>query len=137
MHHEPLVEGQIDDGRKLLERLSQNHFDVTAAFWVKDREDGQWLLYIASPVVDDKGHLAAYRDVNATIGAMPDLRWIDLFEVKLTGATHPMTKDVLDILARYPAGLRTRYPGTISYRGTQLGNASIDQAYIYEPVSTI
>ncbi|HEX8203659.1 MAG TPA: hypothetical protein VF590_24495 [Isosphaeraceae bacterium] len=132
MAQEPLVEGQIDDGRKLIERLSQNQFDVTAAFWAKDREDGQWLLYIASKVVDDKGLLAAYKHANETIRAMPDLRWIDDFELKLIGATHPMTKDALDILARYPAGLRTRYPGTISYRGSQLGNASIDQAYIYE-----
>jgi hypothetical protein len=124
-----LVEGQIDEGRKLIERLSQSHFDMTAAFWIKNSEDGQWLLYIASKVVDDKGLRAAYKDSHEAIKT-EDLRWIDPFELRLIGAADPITKDVLDIQRRDPAQMPTRY------RGPQLGNVAIDQAYIYEPVAT-
>jgi hypothetical protein len=123
-----LVEGQIDEGRELMERLSRNHFDVTAALWIKEDEDPYWLLYIASKVVDDKGLRAAYKDLHAVIRAEPSLRWIDLFELRLISAADPIVKDVLEILHRYPAGVPTRY------RGPQLGGLYIDQAYIYEPV---
>jgi hypothetical protein len=40
---------------------------------------------------------------------------------------NPITKDVLDIYARYAGHLPTRYGGT------KLGNVSIDDSYIYAP----
>jgi hypothetical protein len=124
-----LVEGQVDEGRKLIERLSRSHFDVTAALWIKDGEEGQWLLYIASKVVDDKGLRAAYKDFHAAIET-GELFWIDTFDLRLIGVADPITKDVLDIFRRHPARIPTRY------RGPQLGNLAIDQAYIYEPAAT-
>lgn len=122
-----LVDSQRDEGRELIKRLAQNHFDVTAAFWVKVLEDGQWLFYIASKAVDDVGIFEAYKQVHAIMRSMPHLDWIGGSDLKLIGATNPITKAVLDFLSQYPAKIPT------IYRGTQLGNVNIDQAYIYEP----
>jgi len=36
-------------------------FDVRLAFWTKPTDEGKWFLYLASPVVDEKGPAAAYR----------------------------------------------------------------------------
>jgi len=50
-----LVERRIDDGRRLIELLTQKGIDVTAAAWVLTSEDGNWFLYIASKDVDKSG----------------------------------------------------------------------------------
>jgi hypothetical protein len=48
-----------------------------------------------------------------------------LVDLKLIGATNPITRDVLAVQAQYPAPLSTWY------RGRRLGNMAIDEAYLY------
>jgi hypothetical protein len=122
-----LVENQIDDGKKLTDLLTASGFDVTAAFWVRTAEDGEWTLYIASKVVDEKGPAAAYRAVN---DALPKLKnpWISISEIKVIGTSYPMTADVLDLLFRYPG------PMPIRSRRPRLGGVPIDEVYIYTHV---
>ena len=55
MDQSSLVEMQIDDGAKIVEKLRESGFDVVAAWWMKTTEEGQWFLYIASKEVDEKG----------------------------------------------------------------------------------
>ena len=124
MDQNSLVENQIDDGAKIIEKLRQSGFDIVAAWWMKASEEGQWFLYIASKEVAQKGIKAAYRSIHTVMGGLGQL-WVDRFEVKLVGPENPITKDVLDILARYPGRLPTRYGGK------KLGNVSIDDSYIY------
>src|SRR5206468_1563515 len=84
-----LVSHQIDDGKKLVAQLAQDHFDVTAAGWVKTSEEGKWSLYIASKEVDEKGITDAYGAVLTAIRSLPDL-WVDPFDVKLIGPGDPI-----------------------------------------------
>jgi hypothetical protein len=58
-----LVEAQIEDGQRLLDRLVEEGLVVRAACWVKPVEEDRWSLYIATPVVDEKGAAPAYRQV--------------------------------------------------------------------------
>jgi hypothetical protein len=119
-----LVENRIDDGRKLINLLTQKGFPLTAVFWVETSEEGDWLLYIASPVVDQKGTAAAYRDVYAVLTTISGTS-ISVSDVKLIGINNPITKDVL--------GIRERYPGknpTVSRR-RQLGSIAVDEVYVY------
>ena|SRR5437899_2691185 len=127
MDKETLVEKQINDGAKIVEKLRESGFDVAAAWWMKSSEEGLWFLYIASKEVDEKGIKAAYRAVSTVMHGLGQL-WVDRFEVKLVSPDNPITKDVLDILARYPGTLATRYGGK------KLGNVSIDDSYIYPAV---
>lgn len=119
-----LVEMQIDDGAKVVEKLREGGFDVTAAWWMKASEEGEWFFYIASKQVDEIGITASYRKAHSLIRALGQL-WVDRFEVKLVGPENPITQDVLAILNRFQDRIITRYGGK------KLGNVSIDGAYLY------
>ncbi len=60
-----LVEMQIVDGAKIVEKLRDASFDVTAAWWMRTSEEGLWFLYIASKQVEEVGIADAYRKAYA------------------------------------------------------------------------
>jgi hypothetical protein len=129
MDQVPLVESQIDDGQRLVEKLTQDGFEVTAAGWIKTIDDGQWFLYIASPVVDKQGPFRTYRRVHTLVRHMPQPFWVHPFDVKLIGPTEPIAEAMQAIQRRYP----TRCP--IQLGETQMGDVSIDGACIYPPLT--
>src|SRR5438552_3759345 len=96
-----LVKPLLDDGLRLILQLAHDHFDVTAAFWLKAGEDNGRHLYIASKAVDDKGPAEAYRKVQASLAQLPGVG-ISLADIKLIGASNPITRDVLKVRKRYP-----------------------------------
>jgi hypothetical protein len=124
-----LVANQITDGQRLAEKLAQNGFEVTAAGWIRTTEDGQWFLYLVSPVVDEKGPLGAYRRVNALLRQMPQPFSVHSLDVKLIGPTEPIAEGIQDMHRRYPA------KSPIHLGETQLNGVSIDGAYIYPPLT--
>jgi hypothetical protein len=122
-----LVEKRIDDGRKLVEKLLQLGFDVSAAVWLQASEDGKWYFYVVSPVVDAEGITEAYRKLHPLVWAMPRLSWIDPLGIRLIGPSNPIARDVLAILGRSP-GPRG---GPVRWGGTRLGNQSVEETYLY------
>src|SRR5437660_1705732 len=104
-----LVENQIDNGRKLLTELNKEGFIVRAACWVKPFDEDRWTLYIATPSVDEKGTLEAYRKLNSVLRSVGD-DWLTSSDVTLVGGEHPIVKDALDILRRYPHRTPIRSP---------------------------
>ncbi len=126
MDQSPLVEMQIDDGRKIIEKLRESGFEVRAAWWMMTSEEGQWFLYVASKEVDDLGIAAAYRKVLSVMRSLGQLQ-VDRFELKLVGHENPITRDVLAILSRHGGQVATRYGEK------RLGNVSIEGAYLYRP----
>jgi hypothetical protein len=122
-----LVDGLIEDGRRILDELPQGGFEVTAAFWLKAAEDGQWYFYIVSPVAERERMNDAYRRLYTLIRRMPEPLWLDPLEVKLIGPSNPIARDVLAIHQRVPGPT----VGPIRWGGRQLGNVSVDGAYLY------
>lgn len=122
----PLVESQIESGRELVQALVADGFGVTVALWAQESEDGLWFLYIASPVVDERGLAEAYRVVQRKIRSMSGL-WLDSFDVKLIGDSESIAKDALK--------LRGHYQGATQVGGRQLGSISIDRGYVYPPIA--
>src|SRR5438270_334306 len=61
-----LVEEQIYDGRRFVERFAADGNPVQAAFWVKTAEEGIWFLYVATEIFDRDGPAATYRAVEAS-----------------------------------------------------------------------
>jgi hypothetical protein len=110
-------------GAELVRRLDQS-IPVKAAFWVKDSEEGQWYLYIASDHIDDKNLDVAYGEVLRLAGqlASPDL---DPFQVKLIPTSDPLAQAALDILRRYPANM------SIRFGGQKFGGLGVEGVYIY------
>ncbi len=128
MDQNPLVNEHRETGEAIASQCAAAGIDVTAAFWVKPSEDGQWYLYLASRDVEDRGLHEAFRRVLAAIRQINPPPQIDILgDLKLIGATNPITQDILSIQSRYPASLSTWY------RGRQLGNMAIDEAYLYRP----
>jgi hypothetical protein len=122
-----LVSDLIEDGRRIAEQLPQEGFEVTAAFWLKKAEDGQWYFYIVSPVAEPERLNDAYSRLFTLIRRMPEPHWIDPLEVRLLRPSHPMAKDVLAIhqSAASPKGHPIRWGGNV------LGNVSVEGAYLY------
>ncbi|HKI31396.1 MAG TPA: hypothetical protein VKA46_05985 [Gemmataceae bacterium] len=124
-----LVTEQIDDGRRLIERLIQEGISVTAAGWLTTSDDeGQWCLYVASPIRDESP-LKAYKRVQAVIRRMPHPFWIGLLDVKVISPTSPIAQRMLSIYRRYPAKNGIRY----THRLADGEDVGIEEAFIYPP----
>jgi hypothetical protein len=121
-----LVDRRIDDGQRLVQELLRDNFDVTAAFWLKKSEEDWWHLYVASKVVDERGPLEAYRAVQAKLQQLSGTT-VSLTDVKVIGASNPITKDVLKI--------QKLCSGTAPFRfGTgYFGGTTVEEALIYRP----
>jgi hypothetical protein len=126
----PLVNEQIEDGKKLLERLTEKGITVSAACWLKESESSRWYLYIASSLVGPGGGtLEGYRRLLALFQEIPQPFWVDPFEVKLVESKHPLSKAVQELIR----SSKGRLPMRLGSGG--LGGISIDAACIYPPVS--
>jgi hypothetical protein len=63
----PLVDAKIDAGRRLLEKLDEVSFPVTAAFWLYLTESSDWRLFVASPLTSSIGKRDAYSKLQQTL----------------------------------------------------------------------
>jgi hypothetical protein len=123
MDQGPLVIEQIEAGAKLVDAFHRRT-PLQAAFWLKESEDGQWFLHLASDQISDSNFDLAYGEVLRLLGPGPDM-WLDPFQVKVTGTDDSVAKAVLAIQQKYPDRLPTRL------RNRSLGGVSVDEVYIY------
>jgi hypothetical protein len=125
-----VVNEQVQDGRRVLERLSAEGVPVTAAAWVKESEGGPWYFYIVTPLVPPGGgRTAAYRRVGPLIRQMPQPCWVDPLEIKVAAPDSDVGKAIRDVAGRRPG------PIPMPYGSIRLGGVSIDGAYVYPPVA--
>ncbi|MFL5243849.1 MAG: hypothetical protein ACJ8FY_17240 [Gemmataceae bacterium] len=118
-----LVTEQIDAGARFLSEF-QKHFPVQSAFWLKESDEGERNLYVASDQINDDNFDVAYGEVMRIAGQLQD-PWFDPFQVKVIGQDDPLAKAALDIQQRYPG----RNP--IRLNGKSFGGASVDDVYLY------
>ena len=129
----PLVKDQIDDGRRLLEQLVHDGFDVTAAFWLRfEFEEIYPWFCIVSKTVDEQGLRAALLAIHAALHRIPAPwdSWLsagEIGELHLIGVNDPLAKDVL--------AFHHEYPGKSRFRGVRIGDRFIEELYIYPPAS--
>jgi hypothetical protein len=139
MDKDTLVTEQTDSGEQLIKELAACGFETRVAFWAKPKDEGKWFLYLASPIVDDKGPTAAFRLVHSAMRKMPDL-WIEPLDVRVIGMNDTLTEAALDVIKPKVASISYAirhpkpYPGMTLFRGDTLGGLSIDGAYIYPPL---
>ena len=101
MDQTPLVNEQIEDGKRLLDRLGEAGFAVTAAAWLRDSEHEHWYLYVISPVVEDQGRGAAYRRIHPLVRQMPPPFEIGPFDVMAARPHEPIAERLLDLRRRH------------------------------------
>jgi hypothetical protein len=57
----------VRQGAELLRELDRQKLPVESMFWVRDPDQGDWRLVIASPLVDSSGPAPMYRKVDETL----------------------------------------------------------------------
>jgi hypothetical protein len=127
-----LVDIQIKDGQRLIDRLTQEGVVVTAAAWVKESESGDWYLYLATPLVTEGGgKRSAYHRVNAVIRELLKEGFgMDPYAKKVIGPHDPIARDLVANRGVHPGGPPT------PFRGSRLGDLDVEEAYIYPRPST-
>jgi hypothetical protein len=118
-----LVMPQIDAGARLVNEFDK-YAPVRAAFWLKAKDEGEWYLYLASDRIDDSNFDVAYGEVLRLTGKSPT-PWLDPFQVKVISAEDRLARAVLELLARFPGKMATRY------HGRELGGIPVEEVYIY------
>ena len=123
MDPRPLVIDEIDAGSELV-RDFDKFMPVKAAFWLYPSSNDRWLLYIASEDIDGSSIRRGYREIWRLTNAMQNPN-LDLFQIKLIGANHPLATAVLK--------LHERHSGTQPIRigEATLGRMGINAAYLY------
>ena len=120
-----LVETDIAEGRKLINELKklQSHFQVQAAFWLNRPEAMEWRLYLATPLVDQRGPLSAYTDLQNVLRTNP---WsISMQEISVVSP-----KDKLVKVVKKSAAIPPGAPG-IRFGRTRLDDTYIEDVYVY------
>jgi hypothetical protein len=128
-----LVGDTVNEGQRILEQLARTNFQISAALWVKDAEKGEWYLYIVSPAVENTSREEGYTQLHAAIRTLPELLWMDRWQVRLIGPSSPIGRDILAVFngPHGPKGAPRRW------RGTRLGNMEIEGAYLYPVPVTV
>jgi hypothetical protein len=118
-----LVTEETDAGEELVCRFDK-FASVKAAFWLKEAEERQWYLYIASDQINDTNLRAAYGEI-LRVAAQMVTPYLDPFRVKLIPTSNPLAQAAVEI--------HQRYPGRIAIRlnGTNFGGLSVDGVFIY------
>jgi hypothetical protein len=120
-----LVENQIEEGQRLLGLLEEGEIPVRAACWVKPIDKDRWILYIATPIWDEKGPLDAYGQLTPILRAF-EHDWLTSSDVTLVSGKHPIVKDAREILQRYPHWTKVKPPRSL------LGGIPVDgEVYVY------
>lgn len=127
MGQEILVNEQKDAGSVFVREFNEFR-RVTVACWIKPSESHNLFLYVASDQIDDSNLDMAYGEVLQILGGKKR-QWLDSFQVKLINSADPIARDAIAICDRYHA------PLAMHYNGSSLGGTSIDDAYIYPPLS--
>jgi hypothetical protein len=125
MDQSPLVIDQFDAGARFLGEF-QKCVPVSAAFWLKENAEGEWILYVASDQITDDNFDVAYGEVLRIAGQLRDPLF-DPFQVKLIGADDPLAKAALDINRRNLGPVATRFHGKV------FGGLPVEEVYIYPP----
>jgi hypothetical protein len=128
MGQEILVDQKIDDGEAFAREFNES-YSADAVFWLHPAESDNWDLYIASNEITDEVLKDAYREVHKLIRSQK-YPWLDVFRVKLLGASEPVAQKVVEIRDSRPG----RTP--VRYNGSSIAGLQIEGSYIYPAITT-
>lgn len=134
-----LVEEDIAEGRRFLDALREptpsngrkksnsggaSHFRVKSAFWWYFPESDEWRLVIATPLVDEEGPLATYKDIQKILARRPDLN-LSLQSISVLSPKDERVRAFNKVLKGEPDLVSLRFT-----RGV-LNGVYVDDAYVY------
>lgn len=135
-----LVEQDLAEGKRFLDALREprevtvgrrrstfggaSHFRIKAAFWWYSHDSDAWRLVIATPLVDEEGPLATYKDIQRILAFHPDLN-LSLQNISVLSPKDERVKAFNKELkiAPDPVGVR--------FTRSALNGTYIEDAYVY------
>jgi hypothetical protein len=134
-----LVERDIAEGRRFLDALQKptvtngrkrstfggaSHFRIKSAFWWYFPESDEWRLVIATPLVDEEGPLATYKDIQRILARYPDLS-LSLQSISVLSPKDERVRAFNKVLKVDPDLVSLRFT-----RGV-LNGTYVEDAYVY------
>ena len=133
-----MVSANLSGGWHLIDALIGRDFKIDAAFWAKLSGEEKWVLYLASPKVDEFGPRESYQLIHTVLRDAPE--WgIDPFAVIVLGTNNPMARAAADFIkpktvsGPFAVPNPKPYRGVTRYGGSSLGGIQVDGVYIYPP----
>jgi len=123
---EVLSKDRIDAGAKLIARLKNSGWPVTAAFWFYISEEDLWRLTIASSNAASEGPRKAYQRVQIALAEEPSLsQEIELQDIAVIDASHSLAQRLSRVL---PAGSQA---SDVRLSNSAVEGTLIEGAYVY------
>ena len=119
-----LVKEQIVAGTRFLREFG-GYAPVVVAFWLKDGENGRWVLYVASDRVSDTNYDLAYGEIIRIAGEMKDPNF-DPFQVRLMRMRDPMVNAALTAYRGRPPKI------PFSIRVANFGGIGAEEVYLIQ-----
>jgi hypothetical protein len=136
MDQNTMVNVNLAGGWRLIDALVGRNFKIDVAFWARLSGEDKWILYLASPEVDQRGLGWCYRLIHAILHDAQE--WgIDPFTVSVLEAGNPMAQAAVDLVKPKVATAPSTSPnpkpyrGITPFRGGSLAGIRVDGAYIY------
>jgi hypothetical protein len=122
-----LVDSDIETGRQLLIELKKidSHFLVRSAFWLYRPDALDWRLFIATPLVDQRGPASAYTDVQGALRKLQPPSWISMQDISVVSPNDKLVK-----LLNKAVHIPNDAPG-VRFARIRLDDTYIEDAYIY------
>lgn len=120
---ESLTDRMIAAGAELTRTLDRAHWPVVASLWLFEPESNQWRLILASPAVNEKGPLEAYRHVSDALRATTPKLSLDAISV-----VSPEDPLIRVLMSAYQTGFEIE--GRRVFRSAINGHF-VDDAYVY------
>jgi len=91
----------VRQGAELLRELDRQKLPVESMFWVRDPDQGDWRLVIASPLVDSSGPAPMYRKVDETLERIRP-NGLALSDISLLSPESPQFRDLVFVAQHSP-----------------------------------
>jgi hypothetical protein len=124
MAAQPLLNDDIERGRRTLAALDGAGLDIRAAFWVFDEASGDWRFTISEPTVDTTGTHALYERLASPLSGKPDV--LPLRDVYVTSPDDPLVA-----LVRIAISTPANANAGINFRGNAVMGTAVPDMYIF------
>jgi hypothetical protein len=123
---EPLLDAKIASGRRLVELLDLEKFEIVAALWLYTSSADEWRLMLATPLVDSDGPRSVYLKIRAILDQRADeLPWLNLSNITVISPEDPLVKSLRSAI-KTVGGLQS-----IRFTRNRINDLFIEDALIY------
>ena|SRR2546422_937012 len=104
-----LVEQDITDGERVVKALDKSGLQVQSAFWYYYPETDKWLLFIATPTVDEEGPTGTYSRVQRTLAKISPEPALSLKDISVVSPNHELVQLLRTAIRTGPGTSHVRF----------------------------